>query len=75
MKIEILGAGCKKCKEMFEVCKKAVAEKGIFAEIIKVENPALIMKYGVTSTPALVVNGEVKSSGKALSVQEVLNLI
>lgn len=75
MKIEILGTGCAKCKAMFELAKKAVATAGVFAQVEKVEDLNKIMEYGVMNTPALVINGEVKSTGKALSEEEILNFI
>jgi small redox-active disulfide protein 2 len=75
MKIEILGTGCTKCKALFEVTQKAVAQKGIFAQIEKVEDLVSIMNYGVMSTPALVIDGEVKSTGKLLSVEEVITFL
>lgn len=75
MKIEILGTGCTKCKSLEEVTKQAVAKKGIFAQVEKVEDITKIMEYGVMSTPAIVIDGEVKSSGKTLSVEEVSALL
>ena len=75
MKIEILGTGCSKCKTLEEVTKQAVAKIGGFHEIKKVEDIVEIMNYGVMSTPALLVDGMVKSSGKVLSVDEVIKLI
>ena len=75
MKIEILGTCCSKCKTLEEVTKQAVAKIGGFHEIKKVEDIVEIMNYGVMSTPALVVDGMVKSSGKVLSVDEVIKLI
>ena len=75
MKIEIWGTGCSKCKTLEEVTKQAVAKIGGFHEIKKVEDIVEIMNYGVMSTPALVVDGMVKSSGKVLSVDEVIKLI
>lgn len=75
MKIEVLGTGCAKCTALTEATKKAVAQKGIFAEIIKVEDIMKIMEYGVTSTPALVVDGKVVSSGKLLNVDEIVALL
>jgi small redox-active disulfide protein 2 len=75
MKIEVLGTGCAKCKALEEVVKQAVAKKGIFAQIEKVEDIVKIMEYGVVSTPALVVDGKVKSTGKLLSVDEVNALL
>lgn len=75
MKIEILGTGCPKCIALFEATKKAVAQKGLFVQIEKVEDIVKIMNYGVMSTPAVVIDGQVKSSGKVLGVQEVLALL
>ena len=75
MKIEILGTGCSKCQALSLHVKEAVAKKGIFAQIEKIEDIMQIMSYGVTSTPALVVDGVVKSSGKLLSVDEILALL
>ncbi|WP_462273621.1 thioredoxin family protein [Methanohalophilus sp.] len=71
MKIEILGTGCAKCKKTFEVVEKAVKEAGIEAEITKVEDINSIMDYGVMVTPAVVVDGDVKTSGKIPSVDDV----
>lgn len=71
MKIEILGMGCPKCRMLYENAKKAVEEKGVQAEVVKVEDIDRITEYGVMMTPALVVNGVVKSSGKALSSEEI----
>ena len=75
MKIEILGTGCAKCQSLVLHVKEAVAQKGIFAQIEKVEDIMKIMEYGVTSTPALVVDGKVLSSGKLLSVDEIVVLL
>lgn len=61
--------------ELHENAKKAVAQKGIWAEVTKVENPVEIMKYKVTGTPGLVINGEVKSTGKVLSPDEIVPLL
>lgn len=75
MKIEILGTGCAKCEALLENTKQAVAQKGSFAQIEKVEDLVKIMEYGVMSTPGFVVNGEVKSTGKLLNVEEIKELI
>lgn len=71
MKIEILGMGCPKCKMLYENAKKAAEEKGVQAEIIKVEDLDKIIGYGVMMTPAFVVDGVIKSSGKVLSTEEI----
>jgi small redox-active disulfide protein 2 len=75
MKIEILGAGCVKCKTLYENTKKALEESGKDAEVIKVEDIPSIMKYGVMSTPALVIDGTVKFSGKVASVAEIKGML
>ena len=75
MKIEILGTGCSKCKTLEENAKKAIAQIGGFHELKKVEDVVEIMNYGVMSTPALVIDGKVKSSGKLLSVEEILEYL
>ena len=75
MKIEILGTGCAKCKTLEENTKLALAKIGGFHEIKKVEDIVEIMNYGVMSTPALVVDGVVKSSGKVLNIDEIVKII
>jgi small redox-active disulfide protein 2 len=75
MKIEILGTGCAKCKTLYENVKKAVEESGKSAEVVKVEDIPTIMKFGVMSTPALVIDGQVKFSGKLASVAEIKGML
>lgn len=75
MKIEILGAGCPKCKSLEKSVRQAVNELGIQAEIKKIEDITEIMNYGVMATPALVVDGEVKSSGKLLDIEMIKKLL
>ena len=75
MKIEILGTGCTKCKNLEEATKQAVAKIGGFHEVKKIEDIVEIMNYGVMSTPALVVDGVVKSNGKVLSVDEIVTIL
>jgi small redox-active disulfide protein 2 len=71
MKIEILGTGCPKCKKVNELVGEAVNELGMSAEIIKVTDINKIIDYGVMITPALVINGEVKVSGKIPEKEEI----
>ncbi|VBB08824.1 redox-active disulphide protein 2 [Lucifera butyrica] len=75
MKIEILGMGCQKCNKLAENAKQAVAELGIQAELSKVEDFKEIAKYGVMTTPALVVDGVVKVSGKVPSKDEIIAIL
>ncbi len=75
MKIEILGMGCPKCKQLLNNVQKAVDEKGIVAELVKVEDMDKITEYGVMMTPALVLDGVVKVAGKVSSVEEIKGLL
>jgi len=71
MRIEILGVGCPKCQQLASNVENAVQELALEAEIVKVTDINQISNYGIMMTPGLVVNGEVKSAGKVLSVEEV----
>jgi len=64
MEIKVLGPGCAKCQQTEKVVKEAVAETGISAEVEKVTDMMKIAGFGVFGTPAVVINGEVKSVGK-----------
>jgi small redox-active disulfide protein 2 len=74
-KIQILGTGCPKCKLLFANAEAAVKSSGIEAQLEKVEKIVDIMKFGVMSTPALVVDGAVKSVGKVLSSEQIRTLL
>ena len=71
MNIKILGAGCSKCKKLEANAKEAVKELGIEASIENVENIQDIMAYGVMSTPAFVVDGQVKVMGRVPTVEDI----
>jgi small redox-active disulfide protein 2 len=71
MKIEILGTGCAKCKTLIQLAQDTVNELGISAEIVKVYDINEIMKYDVMMTPALVIDKEIKSSGRIPSKDEI----
>jgi small redox-active disulfide protein 2 len=75
MVIEILGAGCSKCEQLAANAGEALKQTGINAEVNKVSRLNEIMKYNVMVTPALVVDGDVKSSGKVLSVEQIIKII
>jgi len=75
MKIQILGTGCPKCKQLTANAEAAVAELGLDAEVEKVTDIKQIMALGVMLTPALAVDGEVKSSGKVLSTDDIKKLL
>ena len=75
MKIQVLGTGCAKCKQLTAAAEKAVAELGLGVAVEKVEELREIMKFKVMSTPALVVDGRVRSTGKVLSSEDVKALL
>ena len=72
MEIKILGPGCINCRKVEELVRDAVAEAGIAANIEKVSDIMQIAKYGVFGTPAVVVDGKVKSVGKIPKKDEIL---
>lgn len=74
-KIQILGTGCPKCKMLMANAEAAVKELGIQAEISKVDKIQDIVKMGVMMTPAIVVDGTVKSVGKVLSSDEIKKML
>jgi len=73
--IKILGTGCPKCNSLEKLTQKAVKESGIEANIEKVEDIMEIMNYGIMRTPGLVVNGEVKVSGRLPSEKELIEIL
>ncbi len=75
MEIKILGPGCPKCQQTEKVVKEAVAVSGVNAQIEKVTNMLDIARYGVLGTPAVVVDGQVKSVGKIPKKEDVLSWI
>lgn len=71
MDIAILGTGCPKCKQLEENAKKAVDELHLKVSIRKVTDVGEIIGYGVISTPAIVIDGKVKSYGKVVDVEKI----
>ncbi len=71
MKIEVLGTGCPNCKKLEDNVRKAVEETKKKADVVKVTDIGKIVEYGVMSTPALVIDGKVKSSGKIPDKDEI----
>ena len=72
MQIHVMGPGCPKCAEAEKNVREAVAEAGIDAEVVKVTDFQEIARFGVFSTPAVAVDGEVKVVGRAPSKKDVL---
>ncbi|MDX9801993.1 MAG: thioredoxin family protein [Spirochaetia bacterium] len=75
MKIQILGAGCPKCKMLEANAQAAAGELNLDAEILKITDINDIMDFGVMMTPALAVDGDVKSSGKVLSKTQIIEIL
>ncbi|MBN1847622.1 MAG: TM0996/MTH895 family glutaredoxin-like protein [Deltaproteobacteria bacterium] len=71
MEIKVLGPGCPKCQTTEKNVKDAVAEAGVDAKVEKLAGAMEIAKYGVFGTPAVVVDGEVKSVGKVPTKDEI----
>ena len=74
-KLQILGPGCPKCKKLAENATAAAESLGIEYEIEKLTKISDIIKFGVMMTPALVIDGEVKMSGKVPSVDEIREIL
>lgn len=75
MEIKVLGPGCAKCEEAERVVMEAVAEAGVDASVEKVKDFKEFARYGVFTTPAVVIDGQAKCVGKAPSKKEVLEWI
>ena len=74
-KIEVLGAGCAKCNRLEANVREALKSSSSDAKVVKVEDIGEIMERGVMMTPALVVDGEVKVTGRVPSVDELKRIL
>ncbi|HOB53759.1 MAG TPA: thioredoxin family protein [Acidobacteriota bacterium] len=74
-KIQILGTGCPKCKQLSENAEAAAKALGLEYELVKVTEINEIMKFGVMMTPGLAVDGVVKSAGKLLSADDIKKIL
>jgi small redox-active disulfide protein 2 len=75
MKIQILGTGCPKCRQLAENAETAAKELGIDFELEKVTNINDIMSFGVMMTPALVVDGKIKIAGKVPAPEAIKDML
>jgi small redox-active disulfide protein 2 len=75
MNIKILGTGCSKCKTLEKLTREVVEQNGIDATITKVEDIVEIMKYGIMSTPALIVDERVEIKGRVPSLDEIKKVL
>lgn len=75
MVIKVLGSGCAKCNQLEEAMRSAVAELGIDATVEKVSDLNDIVGYGIMTTPALVVDEQVKLAGRVPSMDEIKKIL
>jgi small redox-active disulfide protein 2 len=75
MKIKVLGTGCQKCKKLYSEAEKAITASGVKVDLEKVERIEEIIKYGVIATPGLVIDEEVKASGRIPRSSEIVDWI
>ncbi|MCK5883946.1 MAG: TM0996/MTH895 family glutaredoxin-like protein [Bacteriovoracaceae bacterium] len=75
MKIQILGTGCKKCKDLFSNTVVALEKIKLDADLVKVEDVAEIVSMGVLMTPGIAVDGKVLGSGRVFEVDEVVKML
>jgi len=75
LKVQVLGTCCPKCKKLSERVDEVIGELGLACEVEKVSDIKGIVAFGVMMTPALAIDGEVKSTGKLLSVDEIKELL
>lgn len=71
MTIKVLGGGCAKCETLLKNTREAVAKLGVEAEVEYITDFAVIAGYGIMTTPALMVNDKVVSTGKVLKAKDV----
>ena len=75
MVLQILGSGCPKCQTLAQNAQAAIDEVGVEASVEKVTEMDKIMDMGVAMTPALAIDGEVKSVGKLLSAEKIADML
>ena len=73
--LHVLGTGCPKCKKLAENAQAAITAAGIECEIVKVTDINEIMKFGVMMTPALAIDGQVKTVGRVPSPEEIKKML
>ncbi len=75
MEVKVLGPGCAKCKTTFQVIEKVIKENNLDVELTKVDDIMEMMSYNIMTTPAVVVDGEVKMKGQVPSESDVKRLL
>lgn len=75
MEVAILGPGCARCRATEKAVREALREMGKEATVVKVENIKEMIKYGLSMTPAIAIDGTIRLAGKVPSVEEVKDLL
>ncbi|MBO7200399.1 MAG: TM0996/MTH895 family glutaredoxin-like protein [Bacteroidales bacterium] len=75
MEIKVLGPGCAKCKTTYNVVEKVIKENNVNATLVKIDDIMEIMNYNIMSTPAIIIDGEIKIKGRTPSEKEVKELL
>lgn len=75
MEVKVLGPGCAKCKTTFQVIEKVIRENNLDVKLTKVDDIMEMMSYNIMTTPAVVVDGEVKMKGQVPSESDVKRLL
>lgn len=75
MEIKVVGSGCASCKKLLANTERAVEELKVEAKVIYVTDMEEIIATGIMSTPGLMIDGAVKSTGRVLNTKEVMQLI
>lgn len=75
MKVKVLGPGCAKCKTTYSIVEKVIKESGLDVELTKVDDIMEMMSYNIITTPAVVVDGEVKIKGRVPSEREIKEIL
>lgn len=75
MGVKVLGPGCAKCKTTFQVIEKVIKENNLDVKLTKVDDIMEMMSYNIMTTPAVVVDGEVKMKGQVPSESDVKRLL
>ena len=75
MKVKVLGPGCAKCKTTYSIVEKVIKESGLDVELSKVDDIMEMMSHNIMTTPAVVVDGEVKIKGRVPSEREIKEIL
>ena len=75
MEVKVLGPGCAKCKTTYSIVEKVIKESGLDVELTKVDDIMEMMSHNIMTTPAVVVDGEVKIKGRVPSEREIKEIL